>query len=190
MLKRPWNVLSERLSNQQWNTLQPFVFLLVHRLNFYKIFPPPINIQKFRKKTSVVLSQYCQMRRILPLVVIKRTVALVWVWLKVVWLERAKIDEEPLMAFIFLLCLPFISKFNKTAVLWENKQKMPEICGDTAGVRPRGFPCFLLAGDLEGNVLIGCPLLFGHFPQSVSTTLFFLTKQVSFISKYSAIYNV
>ncbi len=46
---------------------------------------------------------------------------------------------------------------------------MAEICGDTAGVRPSGFPCFLLAGDLEGNVLIGCPLLLRHFLKSVST---------------------
>jgi hypothetical protein len=30
---------------------------------------------------------------------------------------------------------------------------------------PRRFPCFLLAGDLEGNVPIGSPLLFGHFPK-------------------------
>ncbi len=46
-----------------------------------------------------------------------------------------------------------------------NKQKMPEICGDMVGIRPRGFPCFLLAGDLEGNAPIGPPLLFGHFPK-------------------------
>jgi hypothetical protein len=32
-------------------------------------------------------------------------------------------------------------------------------------IRLRGFPCFLLAGDLEGNVPMGSPLLFGHFPK-------------------------
>jgi hypothetical protein len=33
------------------------------------------------------------------------------------------------------------------------------------GIRPRGFPCFLLAGDSEGNAPIGSPLLLGHFPK-------------------------
>jgi hypothetical protein len=42
---------------------------------------------------------------------------------------------------------------------------MPEICGDTVGIRARGFPCFLLARDLEGIAPIGSPLLFGHFPE-------------------------
>ncbi len=42
---------------------------------------------------------------------------------------------------------------------------MAEICGDMVGIRPGGFPCFLLAGDSEGNAPIGPPLLFGHFPK-------------------------
>jgi hypothetical protein len=50
-------------------------------------------------------------------------------------------------------------------VLRGNKQKLPEICGDTVAIRPRGVPCFLLAGDLEGNAPIRSPLLFGHFPK-------------------------
>jgi hypothetical protein len=33
------------------------------------------------------------------------------------------------------------------------------------GIRPRGFPCFLLAKDPQGNAPIGSPLLFGHFPK-------------------------
>jgi hypothetical protein len=40
---------------------------------------------------------------------------------------------------------------------------MSVICGDTVGIRLIGFPCFLLAGDREGNAPIGSPLLFGHF---------------------------
>ncbi len=33
------------------------------------------------------------------------------------------------------------------------------------GLRPRGCPRFLLAGDLEGNASFGSPPLFGHFPK-------------------------
>jgi hypothetical protein len=50
-------------------------------------------------------------------------------------------------------------------VLHGNRQKMSEICGDMVGIRPRRFPCFLLAGDPEGNAPIGSPLLFRHFPK-------------------------
>ncbi len=39
---------------------------------------------------------------------------------------------------------------------------MPYICGDMVGDWPRGFPCFLLAKDTEGNAAIGSPLLFVH----------------------------
>jgi hypothetical protein len=48
---------------------------------------------------------------------------------------------------------------------------MPEICGDTVGIRPRDFPCFLLAGDLDGNAPIGSPLLSGHFPTPYSVSI-------------------
>jgi hypothetical protein len=48
---------------------------------------------------------------------------------------------------------------------------MSQICGDTVGIRPRGFPCFLLAGDPEGNAPIRSPLLFGHFPKNLLYSL-------------------
>ncbi len=32
-------------------------------------------------------------------------------------------------------------------------------------IRPRGYPCYLLAGDPEVDVPIGSPRLFGHFPK-------------------------
>jgi hypothetical protein len=57
--------------------------------------------------------------------------------------------------------------FHKTAVLRGNRQKMPEICRDTVGDRPRGSPGFLLAGDLMENVVIGSSILFGHFPKCI-----------------------
>jgi hypothetical protein len=44
---------------------------------------------------------------------------------------------------------------------------MSDICGDTLGNRLRGYPCFLLAGDMLGNVPNGSPLLFGHFPKCI-----------------------
>jgi hypothetical protein len=43
-------------------------------------------------------------------------------------LEKQKIGDEPLMALtFFLLCLQIVFKFDKTAVLQGNKQKMSEI---------------------------------------------------------------
>jgi hypothetical protein len=42
---------------------------------------------------------------------------------------------------------------------------MSEICGDTVGIKPRGFACFLPGGDLEGNAPIWSPLLFWPFPK-------------------------
>jgi hypothetical protein len=33
------------------------------------------------------------------------------------------------------------------------------------GDRPSGFPCFLLAKNLEGNAPMRSPLLFGHLPK-------------------------
>jgi hypothetical protein len=44
---------------------------------------------------------------------------------------------------------------------------MSDICGDMVGNRPRGYPCFLLAGDTLGNVPSGSPILFGHFPECI-----------------------
>jgi hypothetical protein len=38
------------------------------------------------------------------------------------------------------------------------------ICKDIVGDRPRGSPCFPLAGDKVGNASIGSLHLFGHFP--------------------------
>jgi hypothetical protein len=52
-------------------------------------------------------------------------------------------------------------------MLQGNRQKMPEICGDTVGFRPWGFPCFLLTGDPVKNVPIRSPLLFEHFPKCI-----------------------
>ncbi len=46
-------------------------------------------------------------------------------------------------------------------MLQGNRQKMPEMCGDTVS------PCFLLAGSLVGNVPIVSPRLFGHFPRCI-----------------------
>ncbi len=68
---------------------------------------------------------------------------------------------------IFLLCLQFLIKFNKTAILLRNQQNMFDICGDTLGNRPMGYPCFLLAGDTLGNAPSRSPLLFGRFPKCI-----------------------
>jgi hypothetical protein len=78
-------------------------------------------------------------------------------------MERAKIGEEPLIDFKFFVLSPIVFKFNKTAALQGNKRKMPDICGDAVGITPRGFPCFPLAGDLEGNAPTGSTFLFGQF---------------------------
>jgi hypothetical protein len=48
---------------------------------------------------------------------------------------------------------------------------MPEICGDTVGITPKGFPCFPLAGEPEGNAPTGPPLLFEHFPKCLRYSL-------------------
>jgi hypothetical protein len=77
--------------------------------------------------------------------------------------ERAKI-EEPLMVFKFFIYIQIVFKLNKTAVLQGNKQKMPEICEDTVGIRPMGFPCFLFANP-EGTASIRSLLLSEHFPK-------------------------
>jgi hypothetical protein len=62
---------------------------------------------------------------------------------KVVWLEIEKIGEEPLVVTkFFLLCLQFIIKFNKIAVLCRHQQNISEICRDTVGKKPRGYLCF------------------------------------------------
>jgi hypothetical protein len=50
---------------------------------------------------------------------------------------------------IFLLHLQFLIKFNKTAVLPRNRQKMPEICGDTAGDMLRGVSHVSYWEDLD-----------------------------------------
>jgi hypothetical protein len=68
---------------------------------------------------------------------------------------------------MFLLCLLFLFKFNKTAVLLRNQQNISDICGDTLGNRTRGYPCFLLAEDTLGNAPSRSPLLFGHFPKCI-----------------------
>jgi hypothetical protein len=44
---------------------------------------------------------------------------------------------------------------------------MSDICGDMLGKKPRGYPCFLLAGDMLGNAPSRSPLLFGHFPKCI-----------------------
>ncbi len=39
------------------------------------------------------------------------------------------------------------------------------------GISPRGFPCFLLAGDTVGNAPIGSQLYFGHFAKCLRYSL-------------------
>jgi hypothetical protein len=51
-------------------------------------------------------------------------------------LERTKI-EELLMVFVGRVHLQFFIKFDKPAVLGGNRQKMPEVCGDTVCDRLR-----------------------------------------------------
>ncbi len=48
---------------------------------------------------------------------------------------------------------------------------MSGICGDTVGNCLRGYPCFLLAGDMLGNAPSGSPLLFGHFPKCIHSSV-------------------
>ncbi len=63
----------------------------------------------------------------------------------------------------FVMSPDRIKVFKKTAMLRGIKQKMSEICGHIVGIRPRGFPFFLLAEDPERNAPIRSPLLFEHF---------------------------
>ncbi len=67
--------------------------------------------------------------------------------------------------------------FHKTAVLRGNRQKMPEICRDTVGDRPRGSPGFLLAGDLMENVVIGSILYSVSIAENVSNTVWAFPKE-------------
>jgi hypothetical protein len=60
----------------------------------------------------------------LQVIFMKGTIALVLVWLKIIWLK-----EESLMVFKFLLHLRFLIKYNiNTAVLRLNGQEMPDLC--------------------------------------------------------------
>jgi hypothetical protein len=71
------------------------------------------------------------------------------------------------MAFrVFCHVSKLYFSFIKTTVLRGNKQKMSETRGDTVVIKSRWFPCFLLAGDPEGNTPIGSPTFFQHFPKS------------------------
>ncbi len=83
----------------------------------------------------------------------------------------------------FLLCLLFFIKLNKTAALWGNGQKMPQICGDTVAIG-WGASCFLLAGDLVRNVPIGSSLLFGHFPKSIHYSVSVAEKVSKLIKRF------
>jgi hypothetical protein len=95
---------------------------------------------------------------------------------------------------IFLFCLQFLIKFNKTAVLLRNQKNMSDICGNKLGNRPRGYPCFLLAGDTLGNAPSWSPLLFGHFPkcicylvqvaEKISNTLWAFPKELTILFGY------
>ncbi len=96
--------------------------------------------------------------------------------------------------YIFLLCLYFLIKFNKTDVLFRIQQNMSDICGDMLGNRPRGYPCFLLAVDTLGHAPSGSPLLFGHFPkfirysvkvaEKISSTLWVFPKESPILFRY------
>ncbi len=44
---------------------------------------------------------------------------------------------------------------------------MSDVCGDTLGNRPSGYPCFLLARHTLGMRPVGSPLLFKHFPKCI-----------------------
>jgi hypothetical protein len=77
-------------------------------------------------------------------------------------LERAKIGEETPRTF---KCFVKSFKFNKTVILQGNKQKMPEICGETKV--GEGASLFQLAGDSMGNVPIRAPPLFKHAPKCI-----------------------
>jgi hypothetical protein len=71
---------------------------------------------------------------------------------------------------------------------------MSDICGDTVGNRQTGYPCFLLAGNMLGNVPSGSPLLFKHFQkcilysekvaEEVSNTLWAFPKEFPIPFKY------
>jgi hypothetical protein len=73
--------------------------------------------------------------------------------------------------FIFLFCLCFLIQFNKTAVLHRNQPNTSDICGDTLANRPRGYPRFLLAGDMLKNAPSGSSLLFEHFPKCIRNSV-------------------
>jgi hypothetical protein len=71
---------------------------------------------------------------------------------------------------------------------------MSDICGDTLDNRPRGCPCFLLAGDTLVNALSRSPLIFGHFPkcirysvkvaEKISNTLWAFPKESLILFRY------
>jgi hypothetical protein len=52
---------------------------------------------------------------------------------------RAKIERLLNVFEFFFYVFDFSFKFNKTAALRGNRQKMSEICGDLQGDRPRGL---------------------------------------------------
>jgi hypothetical protein len=71
---------------------------------------------------------------------------------------------------------------------------MSYICGDMVGNRLRGYPCFLLAGDMFGNAPSRSPLLLAHFPkfihysvkvaEKVSNTLWAFPKELPIPFRY------
>jgi hypothetical protein len=73
-------------------------------------------------------------------------------------LARAKIGKEPLIVFKFSIVSLILIELNKTAVLRENRQKIPDISGDTADDRSRSSPCFPIGWRHAGKCALG-PLL-------------------------------
>ncbi len=90
------------------------------------------------------------------------TFAAVWVWPKVIWVARTKTLDSSSNC---LLHLWFLVKLDKIAAHHGSWHKVPNICEDTVGNRPKWSPCFLLAGDTMGTVPIGSLLILGHFPK-------------------------
>jgi hypothetical protein len=101
-----------------------------------------------------------QIRTWIVLAWILKTVALIWVWPKVVWVERPKICRRRITdGFeIFLLCLRFLLNLIKSPCFKEIDRN----CLKYLDIR-----WAILADDLVRNAPIRFLLLFGHFPKCI-----------------------
>ncbi len=137
------------LNGFQFQVVSHEVSYYVHLLFWYKIllgsyfilsktFAYSIKVRKMFAFENITFNFLIRYSRDPPVCmysrnVLKGTVASVWVWLKVVWLDRKLSVEEPLIFYIFLLSLWFLILINRNALLWGkckgNAQIMQSLTG-------------------------------------------------------------